>query len=130
MAEDTLAADTVIADVVRTLKNPEDYVCRVLIRMKQCENAHGASLVRIGVTGRGVTPNFAVEYPNDMGGAEVFEAYYGVNGDPMEDLGTLLDELMGKAAPDHVMVFRNWSTRTMTYGQVQAVLGEIRKRIR
>jgi hypothetical protein len=54
--------DSTIADVAPTLRNPEEFVRRVLENLHGCKREHGAAAIRIGVVGRGIAPNYLIEY--------------------------------------------------------------------
>jgi hypothetical protein len=105
----SLKKDAIIADVLPTLVNPEVYVCAVLGNLSRCRKTHGNAYVKIGITGQGKFPSHKVLYTDAAGK----EATYGAfdHNRPFTDVN--IQE-------------RTWSTVSMTFVEVQQLLGEIR----
>src|SRR5947209_5489022 len=56
-----IAPDATIANVMSSLSQPEDYLCRVLQTIHEMRKAHGEVTVRIGITGQGKMPHYRVD---------------------------------------------------------------------
>ncbi len=104
-----LKKDATLNDVVDTLLQPEDHVRRVLSTLSACRMAHGNASVRIGITGQGKIPAHKVVYADDSGKEVMFGAYD--QDRPFTDVAIHED---------------TWSTKTMTFTEVQALLGQMR----
>jgi len=117
-----LPDDATVAEVLPTLRNPEDYLRGMLENMMLCKREHGGASVRIGTTGLGITPHYRVEPDKDYldvvlkdGGdiSPYFVAYHGSNHKRL-DWG--FDELQTS----------NWSAKLMTLNEIQVLLGNLR----
>ncbi|MER9687877.1 MULTISPECIES: hypothetical protein [unclassified Mesorhizobium] len=96
MAGVKLSGNATVLDVVRTLDQPRGYVLGVFNNMHDYKRRHGSAFVRIGITGRGMMPNYRLEPTNDsvMGfladlvqGGDVdrhFVAYHGRNHEQLD----------------------------------------------
>ncbi|TXN02310.1 hypothetical protein FV222_09660 [Methylobacterium sp. WL103] len=113
---DVIASDATIATVLSSLRNPERYVCGVLDQMFACRKAHGNAAVRIGVTGTGLMPYYRVIFDAEDGSADsndrIFGAYF--------DNHTPLEWKSSEASN------RLWSSRFMSFEEVQALLPQVR----
>jgi hypothetical protein len=67
--------DAIIADIIEDLRDPLDYVRRVLGNMHEFRQEHGSAAVRIGTTGRGIVPHYRIE-PPDRPFLEDMDLYY------------------------------------------------------
>src|SRR5439155_17525249 len=65
MPQSTIASDAILSDVVATLHKPKEYVRRVLGNMFEFKKTHGAAVLRLGTTGRGIVPNYRVQKDHD-----------------------------------------------------------------
>jgi hypothetical protein len=65
--------DSTIEDVSPTLRNAEEFVRRVLENMYACKREHGAAAVKIGVVGKGIVPNYLIDYAD-----EPFSNFWGI----------------------------------------------------
>lgn len=104
-----IASDATLADIRDRLTKPEDHVATVLLTMQPCRKAHGNAYVRIGITGTGKVPYHKVVFLDADGAEQLFGSFDGRN----MDAGNKVHE-------------DTWSTRTMSFAEVQALLGEIR----
>jgi hypothetical protein len=111
VADKIIPNDATIHDVMPTLNNPENYVRGVLSRLHECKQARGNASVRIGTTGQGLIPYYRVVYIDGAGKEQIFGAYYGDNHAAFDTF----------KAPNST-----WSTGSMTYDEVQQLLGKIR----
>jgi hypothetical protein len=57
----TISNDTSIADIAPTLEDGAVFAAQVRHRMIQEQKLHGAVVARVGVTGKGVAPNFRID---------------------------------------------------------------------
>jgi len=100
-----LSADATIADIMSSLATPEDYLRRVIGTFYQMQKAHGNVTVRIGVTGQGKMPHYRID---DAAGHPI-QAF----------------DYLGEPFPDYRAVDTEaWSTRSMTFDGVRALLAE------
>jgi hypothetical protein len=108
MKHTPLPADATLETARPTLGKPEEHVRVILSNMAGCRKQHGNAHVRIGVTGKGRFPYHQIFYLND----EAENLYGCFDGKrpfvPSEDAS-------------------GWSTESMSFEQVQALLGSIRK---
>jgi hypothetical protein len=110
MPTETIANDATIGDVLATLDNAEEYVRRLLSTMGAMRPQHGAVVVRIGITGKGVMPNYRIDHAGEP--SRSISAFDGQTHKPFTDVRNIDTE--------------NWSTRSLTYDEVRGVLGQIR----
>ncbi len=101
-----IPSDSTILSVAPRLKRPRDFAANVLHLMKKAEQDHGSVIVRIGITGMGILPNFRIESIN--GNMKV--AYDGVTYKPFAEAGT------------HD---QNWSTHGTTYQEVADLVAKL-----
>ncbi len=103
-----LEPDATIADLVTTLQEPEEYVRVVLGNMHACKQKHKDAIVRIGITGQGRMPFHKITYVEN-GSEKLFGAFDGRN-----------------AFTDVQIHTDTWSSKSMTYLEVQNLLGSLR----
>jgi hypothetical protein len=116
-----VANDATIVDIVTSLKNPAGYVRGVLANMADYRKEQGTAVVRIGTTGQGVVPHYRIQREHSTVGelvgfddeAGYFMAFHGSNHERLE-WGSA--QLRGE----------HWSTRALTFEEVQALLGKLR----
>jgi hypothetical protein len=109
MARDVIAPDSTLEDVESTLLDAEKLVANVLWTMGACRKENGNALVRIGITGEGKAPFHKVTFLSDDGVEQLYGSYFGRNKDETYQVHE-----------------RTWSSRAMTYEEVQTQLGRIR----
>jgi hypothetical protein len=63
---DTIPPDSTIADVTGSLRNPVEYVRKVLENFMLSGLDRQKAVVRIGVAGHGVSPDYKIEYPTEL----------------------------------------------------------------
>jgi hypothetical protein len=116
MTARVLAPVATVADIVPTLGKPVPYVRGILQNMHECKLEKGSARVRIGTTGRGIVPHYRVELDHGKileDRDAFFVAYHGTNHKILE---WGLEGLR----------FRHWSSRAMSYDQVQQLLPSLR----
>ena len=132
-----LPENPTVADVIPTLKKPEEYLRRMLSNMMLCKREHGAACVRIGVTGAGVAPHYRVGPPME-GMAAPTEHLLGDEPlfcDPI-DLTPWYKAYNGRGHQQieawglREMGLNSWSNREMSLDDVRALLGRVRGRQR
>src|SRR5437879_5011039 len=99
MAVPTIDRAATIADVAGHLTKPTEYVRQVLAKMLDCRRDYAEPSVRIGVTGKGRSPHYRIEYPSDPFPA-IFDAFHGASHKKLVDEDYLRDE--------------HWSRRSMS----------------
>lgn len=82
MAE-TIPANSTVASVWDTLKNPRQYVAGVRQKMMTCAKLHANAEVKIGVTGKGYQPCYRITYKTDDGSEHIYGSYWD-NHQPLE----------------------------------------------
>lgn len=105
-----LPENATLRDVVASLDKPESFVRQVLGTIHEGTKAHGPIVIRLGVTGKGRTPNYRLE---SAGNGEPIMAIDGANHKPWRD-------------GDNFSGATTWSTEVMTKDEVASLLGEIR----
>jgi len=106
-----LRPDATITDALPGIAAQEEYVRQIVGNLMLCKRAHGNASVRIGVTGDGTAPYNRISY---LDGAEkeiAFGAFVGAS--PFKNSMRVNDD--------------TWSTASMSFGEVQALLGELRQ---
>jgi hypothetical protein len=103
----TISNDTSIADIAPTLKDGAMFTARVRQRMIQEQKLHGPVVARVGVTGKGVAPNFRI----DTVSGQPIKSYDGQSYEPFSELNT------------HD---KNWSTASMTLQEVSDLAAKMR----
>lgn len=100
----------------------EEYVRRVLENFYTLGPGHAGFVVRIGVQGKGHSPHYKFEaaVPVTMNDVPA-----GVSQDTFEIFNGLNHKKMAAFEMEAVQD-QHWSTQTMTFAEIQAVLGELR----
>jgi hypothetical protein len=108
-----------LSDILDTLKEPSEYVRGVLGNLMTCKKEHGSACVRIGTTGGGISPHYRIEpdgaFSRDDWLEEKFwQAYNGRNHKKLDwGFAELRDQ--------------HWSPSSMSFDEVQSLLGKLRK---
>jgi len=110
MVNGELASDETIATVLTKLAKPDEYVAAVFAKLRrvQREQKHNA-VVRIGITGTGLIPNYLIEVDGEHGVR--IEAF---------------DGQTHRQFTDVAIGSENWSQRYMTYAEMEGLLGQMR----
>lgn len=108
-ANDTIAGDSTLEDVRDLLLDPERHIATVLGTMTPCRREHGNAHVRIGITGMGKVPYHKVVYVDGEGVEHLYAVYDGRN-----------------RSKDYMIHTNTWSTVSMSFAEVQSLLGKIR----
>jgi hypothetical protein len=106
-----LQPDATITDALPGIIGKEEYVRQIVGNLMECKRAHGNASVRIGVTGDGTAPYNRISYFNDAEKEIAFGAFVGAS--PFKNSMRVSDD--------------TWSTASMTFAEVQALLGELRQ---
>jgi hypothetical protein len=118
MIRKRLPSNATLADVVRDLAEPEEYLRRLLGNMRFCQKHHGDAFVRIGVAGksgggtRGLAPSYRVDYPAAEGALAVFNGFGGSSHSAFTPTNTLET---------------HWSRDHLTIREVQALYDGVKK---
>lgn len=110
MQPNAFAEDATIEDILDKLDNPEEYVRIVLSNLSSCRKAHGNASVQIGITGEGKPPTHRVTYTDVNGEEETFGAFDGDS--PLEGVS---------------LQAQVWSSTSITFKEVQMLLGQLRR---
>ncbi|RDC60877.1 hypothetical protein HME9302_02093 [Alteripontixanthobacter maritimus] len=111
MTTKAIPDDAIIADVLPTLNDREEYVRVVLGNLHECQKEHDTCSVRIGITGEGKAPYYRIDYTDTDGSMGLYDSYAG--------------KIAGKGMDTHE---DTWSSRSMSKDEVAELLGQIRKR--
>jgi hypothetical protein len=106
-----LQPDATITDALPGIIGKEEYVRQIVGNLIECKRAHGNANVRIGITGDGTAPYNRISYFNDAEKEIAFGAFVGAS--PFKNSMRVSDD--------------SWSTASMTFAEVQALLGELRQ---
>jgi hypothetical protein len=106
-----LQPDATINDALPNIIAKEEYVRQIVGNLMQCKRVHGNASVRIGITGDGTAPYNRISYLNDADKEIAFGAFVGAS--PFKNTMRVNDD--------------TWSTASMTFAEVQALLGELRQ---
>lgn len=104
-----LPPDATIHYVLATLAKPVEYVANVYARMNKAQKEHGNIVVRIGVLGTGLIPNYRIDAGNHR---EPLRAYDGQTHEPFSGV--------------RITDSTNWSTAVMTFEEIRELLGSLR----
>ena len=106
-----LQPDATITDALPGIIGKEEYVRQIVGNLIECKRAHGNASVRIGITGDGTAPYNRISYFNAAEKEIAFGAFVG--GSPFKNSMRVNDD--------------SWSTASMTFAEVQVLLGELRQ---
>ena len=106
-----LQPDATITDALPGIIGKEEYVRQIVGNLMECKRAHGNASVRIGITGDGTAPYNRISYFNAAEKEIAFGAFVGAS--PFKNSMRVNDD--------------SWSTASMTFAEVQALLGELRQ---
>jgi len=123
----TLSKAATVHDVLDTLPEPTEYVRRILGAFVEHQVDRDRSVVRIGVSGSGAYPNYAIETPYpagqiqksvDIGDAQVSERF---------ERRLVFNGRSHREVSDDVAIGEKWSSASLTYADIQALLGHLRQ---
>lgn len=109
--------DAKIEDVVPTLSNPIEYLRGIVGSFVEHGFDRGKSIVRIGVTGRGIVPNYSIETPCEQ---QLGPLHSSVSERKVFN-GSSHNEIL-----DDSPYGDGWSSRSSTFDEVQDLLGKVR----
>ena len=111
MPGERIPSDSTIRDIVSTLKRRDLFVANVLDLLRKAEKEQGPAVVRVGITGKGILPNVRVDAAD---GTWTRGAFDGVTFKSFADYHQFAS------------AEANWSTKSMTHGEVESLLRELR----
>jgi hypothetical protein len=123
-----LAPDATIADIVSKLRESEEYVRRALGNFHALLKEPTAQIT-VGVTGNGAYPNYKIDPPFLAGDDPLAKEL--LSSEPV--YGVIAPTRVFNGRTHHLLIdperVRNehWSRRSMTFIELQTLLGEIRK---
>jgi hypothetical protein len=106
-----LQPDATITDALPGIVAQEEYVRQIVGNLMECKRAHGNAHVRIGITGDGTAPYNRISYLDNSEKEVAFGAFVGAS--PFKNTMRVNDD--------------TWSTASMSFAEVQALLGELRQ---
>ncbi|MCQ4190020.1 hypothetical protein [Methylocystis suflitae] len=122
-----MRSDSRIEDVLPTLKDPEEYVRGIIASFVHGQFPRNEAMIRMGVSGAGIAPHYCIEQ-----GRETLEL--GGQADPHSE-GKKIEAFLRRVVFDgrtHKQILEDlpkgtgWSSETMTFAEVQAILGRLR----
>ena len=117
-----IAPDATIADITHLLADAEEYVRRVMENMMSGPYDRDEAVVRIGVSGTGVAPNYKIEYPRDQ--PDLVVMGHTLRSQPAETHSGRSHK--GLRHLDDLFRGERWSTRTMSFVDLQNLIGMLR----
>jgi hypothetical protein len=111
-----ISSDATIADITHLLADPVEYVRRIMENMMSGPYDRDDAVVRIGVSGKGVAPNYRIEYPNQP---ELASLGLAVGADTYSGIGH-------KELGHYGQRGEQWSTRAMLYTDLRGLIGTLR----
>jgi hypothetical protein len=105
----TLPEDATVENILPSLTDQDDYVSGLFGKLRKANQQTGNAVVRIGITGKGRHPAYRIEHPGNDIQPEPFD---GQLHRAFTDVKATYDE--------------NWSTQTMTYQEIEDLLGRLR----
>lgn len=107
-----------VSDILNTLADPTEYVRGILGSFIEHRFDKATSIVRIGVSGRGIAPNYSIETPCEPDPKARSKSHVlnrsVFNG---KNHGEFLDD---------VPIGEKWSSEGMNFLEVQGLLGQLR----
>jgi hypothetical protein len=108
-----------VSDVLHTLADPIEYVRGIVGSFVTHRFDRATSIVRIGVSGRGIVPNYSIETPCVLDPAARIKTYVSkrhvFNGRNHEEF------------LDDCPIGERWSSEGMSFSEVQMLLGQLRE---
>lgn len=122
-----ITPDAIVSDIIETLSDPTEYVRQIIRNFVGDQFDRAKAVVRIGVSGQGINPHYKIEYQM---------------AENIEVMGIRIEKLTGAKiyhgkSHKEISNFANedtkehsWSNRAMSYGELETLLGELRKKRR
>ena len=119
-----IASGSRIDDLIHILSDPIEYVGGVISNCVyygfDCEN----SAIRIGITGTGLFPNYKIEEPSIPVTVTVLSRQFEMTTTPAHTFSGRNHREMAEL-DDHERHDENWSTDTMSFAELRALLSNI-----
>ena len=123
MKQTTLPEDVTLADVVKTLTKPEEYVRRAFLSLCNASVARDDLVLRIGRMGTGKAPHYRIDRRRAgvSPGGEAAPAY-----DLIADHhGSSHERLVAGNEPEDILREAHWSKASMSFAEMQALLRSV-----
>lgn len=118
MSSRQLPADATATSIVDSLDEPEEYIRGMLANLHEANKIEKASRVTIGVTGKGIVPNYKIDAPVDLfGGGKLL-----IHMPKLVFNGRTHKQMFDPAQVQG----ENWSTQSNTIEELKAKIGELR----
>jgi hypothetical protein len=107
-----------IDDVLHTLADPIEYIRGIVGSFVEYRFDRAESIIRIGISGHGIVPNYSIETPCEPNPAQMnsrVSKRYVLNGRNHR-------EILGDCP-----IGESWSSESMTFSEVQTLLGRLRE---
>jgi len=108
-----------VSDILHTLADPTEYIRGIVGSFVTYRFDRATSIVRIGISGTGIVPNYSIETPCEP--------------DPSARIKTYVSKRHVFNGRNHLEflddcpIGENWSSEGMTFSEVQALLGQLRE---
>jgi len=119
-----IGSDSRISDLVDVLSDPVEYVSGIVSNFVSHGHDREASAIRIGVTGRGIFPNYKIEEPGVPMTITVRSCRFDMTMTPARTFnGRNHREMM--ELDDHERNDKNWSAAKMSFAELEVLLSKI-----
>lgn len=114
-----MEADSRVSDVLHTLDDPVEYVRGIAGSFVEYQFDKTTSVVRIGISGRGIVPNYSIETPCEPDPAALIKIRVSKR--------HVFNGRSHKEILDDSFIGESWSSDGMKFSEVQGLLGQLRE---
>jgi hypothetical protein len=108
-----------VSDVLHTLADPVEYVRGIAGSFVEYQFDKTTSIVRIGISGSGIVPNYSIETPCEPDPAALIKTWVSKR--------HVFNGRSHKEILDDSFIGESWSSDGMTFSEVQSLLGQLRQ---
>ena len=108
-----------VSDILHTLADPIEYVRGIVGSFVTYRFDKTVSIVRIGVSGSGIVPNYSIETPCEPDPAAPIKTYVSKR--------HIFNGRNHKEFLDDCPIGEKWSSEGMTFSEMQTMLGQLRE---
>ncbi len=121
---DQITSSSRISDLIHVLSDPIEYAGEVVRNFALYGYDRETSAIRIGVTGTGIFPNYKIEEPSVPVTVSVLSHQFGMTATPAHTFSGRNHREMTEL-DDHEWHDENWSTDTMSFAELKALLSNL-----
>jgi hypothetical protein len=115
-----------LSDILNTLADPVEYVRGIVGSFVEHQYDKTTSIVRTGILGEGIIPNYSIETPHEPVRTELLGGYI----TRYTSERRAFNGRNHKEFWDDSPISENWSSEGLTFSEVQALLDQLRARKR